>query len=461
MVIRGLTDKFLTRYLPLALAALFVFVTAASHASMFAGRPPIARFAPDIDAYPQNFAIEQGSRGIVYVGNADGVLEYDAEQWRLTRLPNGDIARSLAIAADGTVFVGGFNLFGYLKRDATGTQRFVNLSARFAEKLGGREIGDVWQTLATPEGVYFRGLHDIFFWDPVGGTSGHWQHEARFGKVFRHGEQTLLQFRDEGLRVRVGDKWQSLAHTSALKVFVYVWAPLPDGSMLGGVIDGSWIRLTNREVTSIKLPAALSPSTQFTSALPLADKSIAMTTNDGRVVIYDPAYSTVRQFNIDSEFLAGISTAVEGAMLVAGQDAIYRIAWPSPWTTLGPEDGAQGSLNALADWNGARYLLTSAGVWQAKTTASRTSLRTRTDQDRGHLRHAGARRQTRPAGRNPCAVDAGKRRNAPRDAGNYLPTGTCQVALSRQQSVAGYRAWHAHADHQWYCRHAIGGVPGR
>ena len=71
MVIRGLTDKFLTRYLPLALAALFVFVTAASHASTFAGRPPIARFAPDIDAYPQNFAIEQSPRGIGR-GRGDG-----------------------------------------------------------------------------------------------------------------------------------------------------------------------------------------------------------------------------------------------------------------------------------------------------------------------------------------------------------------------------------------------------
>ena len=78
------------------------------------GPPPIERLVPDIDVYPQNFAMVQDAQGVGYMGNEGGVLEYDGEVWRLVALPHAEIVRSLAVAADGRVYVGSYNAFGYL-----------------------------------------------------------------------------------------------------------------------------------------------------------------------------------------------------------------------------------------------------------------------------------------------------------------------------------------------------------
>src|SRR5690349_15113894 len=37
------------------------------------GIPPFSSFSPDLDVYPQNFAVTQDAQGIVYVGNTNGV----------------------------------------------------------------------------------------------------------------------------------------------------------------------------------------------------------------------------------------------------------------------------------------------------------------------------------------------------------------------------------------------------
>ena len=57
--------------------------TAAAAPAALIGSPPFVRIVPDVDADPQNFALGQDSRGIVYVGNGSGVLEYDGEQYQL------------------------------------------------------------------------------------------------------------------------------------------------------------------------------------------------------------------------------------------------------------------------------------------------------------------------------------------------------------------------------------------
>ena len=48
------------------------------------GIPAIRNFDPsDYRAGQQNFAVVQDARGVLYAGNADGVLEYDGVRWHL------------------------------------------------------------------------------------------------------------------------------------------------------------------------------------------------------------------------------------------------------------------------------------------------------------------------------------------------------------------------------------------
>ena len=71
--------------------------------------------------------------------------------------------RSLALDESGRVWVGAGAKFGYLTPDASGSLQFVSLLDKVPQE--NRAFTDVWQTLATPQGVFFRSYEKLFRWD--------------------------------------------------------------------------------------------------------------------------------------------------------------------------------------------------------------------------------------------------------------------------------------------------------
>lgn len=335
---------------------------AAVSAGTLVGIPPFASFTPDLDVYPQNFAVAQDSRGIVYVGNTNGVLEFDGERWALTVLDNREMVRSLAVAADDRVYVGGYNTFGYLQPDATGSTHYVDLTGKYRDSIGDREFADIWDTLVTPDGVYFRALRDVFFWDPHADTVLHWHHEQRFGTIAYHDGETLLQFRGKGFRRRQGAAWADIPATAGMVDLVFDLLPLADGSLLSLGVSGDWNILSADNLQPASMPNGLPPSSTFQSATVLADGSIVLASGDGVVYIVDPTRTHERHFKLDAGYLSEVTATGDGGFLVSGNQSIYRIAWPTTWTVLGTEEGADGTLQHLRQWNGNAYLLSSAGM---------------------------------------------------------------------------------------------------
>jgi diguanylate cyclase (GGDEF)-like protein len=336
---------------------------AAAAAQTSTGVPPFVHFTPSIEVYPQNFAIARDELGVVYVGNTEGVLEFDGERWNLIALDNGEIVRSLGVAADGTVYVGGYNAFGLLRRDASGAAHFVDLTPRFAAVLQGREFADIWNTLVAPEGVYFRALHDVFFWDPRTEGIKHWHHEGRFGSIAHHQGQTWLQFRGEGFKVRVGDEWRLLEHTRALTDLIAVLVPMRDGTQLAIGRYAEWWRIGTDRVWVQTMPAGLPAPPEIQDAVALDDGSIALAGFDGMVSMLDSELRQLRRFRVDPGFLPQI-VRVAGGFLVCAYDGFYRVSWPAPWTLLGPEHGAQGTFLRVSAWDDQTYLHSTSLLWR-------------------------------------------------------------------------------------------------
>ncbi len=132
-----------------------------------AGHSLLTNFTPpDYNAESQNWAIVEDDRGVIYVGNGSGVLEYDGVTWKQISLPNRIMARSLARDSTGRIWVGGNNELGYLTSDELGSTVFVSLRDKIPAQY--RDFLDVWTTYATDEGIYFTTWVAIFRWD---GTS--------------------------------------------------------------------------------------------------------------------------------------------------------------------------------------------------------------------------------------------------------------------------------------------------
>src|ERR1019366_716080 len=159
--------------------------------------------AKQYGASPQNWGMAQYRRGILYFANTDGLLEFDGTSWRLLRLPNSPLVRSVAVDPAGTVYVGAAGDFGKLNPDASGTMRFVSLRDKLPRQ--DRSFADVWRILPTPEGVYFSSFSRLFRLNRDGSVKV-WRPQKKFGRAFYVLNSLYVQTAGAGLMRMAGEE---------------------------------------------------------------------------------------------------------------------------------------------------------------------------------------------------------------------------------------------------------------
>ena len=148
------------------------------------GYLPVTNYSPvEYGAMPQNWCIVQDHRGVMYIANNEGILEYDDKKWRQIILPDDPTIRSLSISEEGTIYVGAQGDFGYLAPDSTGELAYYSLLKYLTKK--DRDFFDVWTNYYTADGVYFQTFDQIFLW--TGDTVKVWNSKSDLdGKIRFH-----------------------------------------------------------------------------------------------------------------------------------------------------------------------------------------------------------------------------------------------------------------------------------
>ena len=149
--------------------------------------------------HPQNLWVVQDYRGIIYVANTNGILEFDGVSWRTIETPSTTL--SLAVDADGTVYAGLTDDVGYLKPGARGELQYTSLSDRLPRSH--REVRSVWTTHATADGVYFQSREHILRWD--GAKFKAWDATGAYHMAFAANDRYFVREQDVGLQELEGD----------------------------------------------------------------------------------------------------------------------------------------------------------------------------------------------------------------------------------------------------------------
>jgi DNA-binding CsgD family transcriptional regulator len=105
---------------------------------------------PEVINYPikktgagtQTWMIDFSEESMGYFANNDGLFEFDGTQWTLYQLPNASIVRSVLCKSD-TIFVGGFNAFGFYAPNAYGNLEYTSLSSLVEEQYS--DFGEIWK----------------------------------------------------------------------------------------------------------------------------------------------------------------------------------------------------------------------------------------------------------------------------------------------------------------------------
>lgn len=109
----------------------------------------------------QNWCVAQAPNGILYFANSEGLLEFDGSEWTLMELPHGTIVRSVAIDANGRIYTGSYQEFGYWEEDARGGFTYTSLS----ELLGDYQFSneEIWKIIIDGDRVYFQAFSNKIF----------------------------------------------------------------------------------------------------------------------------------------------------------------------------------------------------------------------------------------------------------------------------------------------------------
>ncbi|MEE9407582.1 MAG: ATP-binding protein [Polaribacter sp.] len=127
------------------------------------GIPKTTVFLPsDYNGEAQNFDFIQDDKGILYVANTVGFLEFNGISWRGFKPDNDGVPVSFSKDSKGTIFAGGTGFIGYLDVNEKGEKYFVSLKDKLPQDFS---IGIVWDIFNINDVLYFKNDKNIISYD--------------------------------------------------------------------------------------------------------------------------------------------------------------------------------------------------------------------------------------------------------------------------------------------------------
>ena len=279
----------------------------------------------------QNWAVEQGPDGRIFVGGGMGLQIFDGADW--TRIPtrHESRVRDLAIEPDGRVWIGSSNEFGWFEAAADGGMAYHSLSDRLPADQ--RAFGDIRSLHRLDGKVYFHSHQAVFRWN-----GERLDRVARWDGVFR-----IALVHRQRLLVLVGEHFHDLTDPPAGNaapdpVFDLVLPPqarltllepFADGRMLLGTYAHGLYWLDEDGLQRFVTDAPLEGSWPV-EVLPLDDGGLLLGTQHGGLLHLDAdgrlLDHVTRRSGLPGDAISALALDHEGGVWLAQNAAITRVA---------------------------------------------------------------------------------------------------------------------------------------
>ncbi len=336
------------------------------------GKPDILNyFYEDLKSGAQTWKIQQDRLGNIYFANNSGLLSYNGNEWKLVRLPNKTIVRSLYIAEDNKIYVGGQDAIGYFFPNQQGTLIYHSLTELIPAQH--QKLGDVWNIVNYQNDIFFRTATSILRYITK---------EKRF-TIYIAPERSSWEF----MGVSPGGFFAQNGKHAFFKFDTHQWQPVPnplpqqslitavvgygkDTSLITTLTHGLFLMMPTK-IWPLKVSQRISNSQVF-CALQVSDKLFALGTVSDGVFLIDKTGATVMHFSTgngmqNNNVLSLYKDAHSN--LWAGLDAgIDLINYQSPFTKITPLPLSPAPTYTVNIFKGKIYLGTSDGLFSANLT---------------------------------------------------------------------------------------------
>ena len=324
----------------------------------------------------------QSSKGILYFANTNGIMTYDGTQWQLKSI--GLTPYTLAISADGTIYVGGKENFGYLRFLANGDFQFVSLATQaatqgIAQGIAQQNIGIITQ-ISIIDKVYFYSDKQLISHNPnTKVTESILENSPKniFAGFFHHQQNVFINLKNKGLHkidnknltyVAQGDIFRDLDIISQLAYDKNTTCIATENNLLW-FFDGQAFRQFN--ISANDAQSYLNEH-NIQKTIRISDTQIAIGTLTGGTILLDNAGKLLQVIDYqnglaDNEILALVADNQQG-LWICHSAGISRVLVQLPLLNFSTYPGLAGKPTAVAIYGEQVFVGTNEGVFFLNNT---------------------------------------------------------------------------------------------
>ena len=332
------------------------------------------QFMPaEYGAHSQNWALLEDETGLMYIGNGNGLLEFDGVEWKLIEVTGGQVALSLALDADNRIFVGSVDDFGEIVADSLGNSVFKSMLPEVPDEHRGFE--DVWETVTTSDGVFFRTRSAIFHLDRQ--DSLHiFEPEERFERIHTVGDDVYSVDLNIGLKQFNGNGFE---HVSGGELFddlaIWYMNRQPDDSIFVVTREGTF---TYNGVSFEPFETEAAPLFEELSVYNTTEiegLGYAHATIRGGVLVTDYQGNILRIFDdqvkLPTNQATNVFTDRFNNLWITTTNGLARIEISSPLTYFNRTHGVSSAVQGVERYNGRLFISSSSTINYMQESAER------------------------------------------------------------------------------------------
>ncbi|HEX7844337.1 MAG TPA: two-component regulator propeller domain-containing protein, partial [Chitinophagaceae bacterium] len=350
------------------LAAAFIYCTLGAFAQNTIGIPQIVNYGKQqYAAGSQNWNITQDKNGIMYFANNDGLLSFDGRFWRMYKLPNKTIVRSVAVDGSNKVYVGGQGEIGFFSSAADGELEYTSLNGLIPRK--DNDFADVWNICFYQQKVFFRANKKILEYDGIKVTV---HNSTNWGLLAAVNGQLLANEYDKGVVYYSNGEWLPKIKAGQLPTDnLLIRAALPlakDSTLLVSLMHGLFI-LHGDTVSAFVTPDIKTAAAKsISSACMISGDRIALSTNLGGCIIINKQGKFIQRFTkqegIQNNNVLSVLLDKDKNLWLGLDNGIDLVTYSNAIRNIFPDKEDRNAGYTSTIYNDALYLGVSTGVYR-------------------------------------------------------------------------------------------------
>ena len=333
----------------------------------FTGTPFVKNYPRSVYmAGSQTWDIKQGSNGMMYFANNNGLLEYDGANWNVYPLPNLSVVRSLGNSDEGVLYAGGYNEMGYYKIGSGGGANYTSLLDLVPEEHV--NFGDVWKIYNYQDGIIFQTYSQLMLYSE--GKIDIIKAPSVFHFSFMINNEYYVNDMEKGLmRYAMGELYQMKGMETLIGKEIWGILPFNNKLLIATASDGIFLYNGNSLSSINNNTSSFLKENQVYSTLLLENKQIVFGTIQNGILICDKDGNSSNHLNmtdgLQNNTILCVGLDYLGNMWLGTDHGIDYLEVNSPLSKISFNYGVSSGYSAIIK-DDRIYLGTNQGLYTKK-----------------------------------------------------------------------------------------------